>query len=197
MPILCSSHYSLKRLSWKKSLIPKLSEKWCATPLETPYQWFLRHLLLRLSEPSQQHGRATRGWQRIQPPSTVAVGWGLDCLLANGSLSRAAAMPHSAVEEMSQEPLIGNLQWCCTQFSESFGIKDFFREGPISRSRWLQKVVVCAPNAYWPNATSWTSRQEEMVWTAQAGKPLASLAEQSGSDGTDRQQKSVHRPPKR
>ena len=51
-----------------------------------------------------------------QPPSTVAVGWGLDCLPANGSLSRAAAMPHSAVEEMSQEPLIGNLQWCCTPF---------------------------------------------------------------------------------
>ena len=32
-----------------------------------------------------------------QPPSTVAVGWGLDCLPANGSLSRAAAMTHSAV----------------------------------------------------------------------------------------------------
>ena len=41
---------------------------------------------------------------------------GLDCLPANGSLSRAAAMTHSAVEEMSQEPLIGNLQWCCTPF---------------------------------------------------------------------------------
>ena len=41
---------------------------------------------------------------------------GLDCLPANGSLSRAAAMSHSAVEEMSQEPLIGNLQWCCTPF---------------------------------------------------------------------------------
>ena len=53
----------------------------------------------------------------------------------------------------------------------------------MSRSRWLQKVVVCAPNAYWPNATGWTSRQEEMVWTAQAGKPLASLAEDSDSDG--------------
>ena len=32
-----------------------------------------------------------------QSPSTVAVGWGLDCLPANGSLSRAAAMAHSAV----------------------------------------------------------------------------------------------------
>ena len=32
-----------------------------------------------------------------QPPYTVAVGWGLDCLPANGSLSRAAAMAHSAV----------------------------------------------------------------------------------------------------
>ena len=50
------------------------------------------------------------GVKRRKPaPSTVAVGWGLDCLPANGSLSRAAAMTHSAVEEMSQEPLIGNL----------------------------------------------------------------------------------------
>ena len=29
----------------KKSLIPKLSEKWCARPREISYQWFLRHLL--------------------------------------------------------------------------------------------------------------------------------------------------------
>ena len=32
-----------------------------------------------------------------QPPYTVAVGWGLDYLPANGSLSRAAAGTHSAV----------------------------------------------------------------------------------------------------
>ena len=38
------------------------------------------------------------GVKRRKPaPSTVAVGWGLDCLPANGSLSRAAAMAHSAV----------------------------------------------------------------------------------------------------
>ena len=38
------------------------------------------------------------GVKRRKPaPSTVAVGWGLDCLPANGSLSRAAAMTHSAV----------------------------------------------------------------------------------------------------
>ena len=76
MPILCSHCDLLIGPSRKKSLIPKLSEKWCATPLETPYQWFLRHLLLRLSEPSQQHGRATRGWQTIQPPSHGNCGWG-------------------------------------------------------------------------------------------------------------------------
>ena len=73
MSILCSSRYGLIRLSWKKSLIPKLSEKWCAAPLEIPYQWFLRHLLLRLSEPSQQHGRATRSWQTIQSQYTASV----------------------------------------------------------------------------------------------------------------------------
>ena len=38
------------------------------------------------------------GVKRRKPaPSTVAVRWGLDCLPANGSLSRAAAMAHSAV----------------------------------------------------------------------------------------------------
>ena len=38
------------------------------------------------------------GLKRRKPaPSTVAVGWGLDCLPANGSLSRAAAVTHSAV----------------------------------------------------------------------------------------------------
>ena len=38
------------------------------------------------------------GVKRRKPaPSTVAVGWGLDCLPANGSLSRAAAVTHSAV----------------------------------------------------------------------------------------------------
>ena len=35
--------------------------------------------------------------RRKPAPSTVALGWGLDCLPANGSLSRAAAMTHSAV----------------------------------------------------------------------------------------------------
>ena len=35
--------------------------------------------------------------RRKPAPSTVALGWGLDCLPANGSLSRAAAMAHSAV----------------------------------------------------------------------------------------------------
>ena len=51
-----------------------------------------------------------------QPPYTVAVGWGLDCLPADGSLSRAAAMTHLAVEEVSRKPLIGNLPWPCTAF---------------------------------------------------------------------------------
>ena len=38
------------------------------------------------------------GVKRRKPaPCTVAVGWGLDCLPAKGSLSLAAAMPHSAV----------------------------------------------------------------------------------------------------
>ena len=47
-------------------------------------------------------------------------------------------------------------------FSESFGIKDFFREGLISRSRWLQKVVVCPSNAYWPNATRETEIRNQL-----------------------------------
>ena len=71
---------------------------------------------------------------------------------ANQWMSEWAPLPEHVdlprYEEMSQDPLIGNIHWCCTPFSESFGIKDFFREGPVSRSRWLQKVVVCAPNAY-------------------------------------------------
>ena len=51
-----------------------------------------------------------------QPPSTVAVGWGLDCLPANGSLSRAAALPLSAVDQVAQKPLIRTFQWLCTPF---------------------------------------------------------------------------------
>ena len=35
--------------------------------------------------------------RRKLAPSTVAVGWELDCLPANGSLSHAAAMAHSAL----------------------------------------------------------------------------------------------------
>ena len=46
MPNLCSHRDLLIGASRKKSLIPKFSEKWCAAPLETPYQWFLRQLLL-------------------------------------------------------------------------------------------------------------------------------------------------------
>ena len=69
MPILCSHCDLLIGPSRKKSLIPKLSEKWCAAPLEIPYQWFLRHLLVRLSELPRQHGRATRSWQTIQSSS--------------------------------------------------------------------------------------------------------------------------------
>ena len=69
MPILCSCRYGLIRLSWKKSLIPKVSEKWCAVAREIPYQGDLRHLLLRLSEVKQQYGRATRSWQTIQSSS--------------------------------------------------------------------------------------------------------------------------------
>ena len=45
---------------------------------------------------------------------------------------------------------------------ESFGIKDFFCEGLISRSRWLQKVVVCPSNAYWPNATRETEIRNQL-----------------------------------
>ena len=46
------------------------------------------------------------GVKRRKPaPSTVAVGWGLDCLPANGSLSRAAAMPHSAVRGGAAGPI--------------------------------------------------------------------------------------------
>ena len=68
MPILRSFRYRLIRLSWKKSLIPKVSEKWCANAREILYQ-DLRHFLLRLSEVPQQHGRATRSWQTIQSSS--------------------------------------------------------------------------------------------------------------------------------
>ena len=46
-----------------------------------------------------------------------AVGQGLDCLPADGSLSRAAAMTHLAVEEVSRKLFIGNLPWPCTAFS--------------------------------------------------------------------------------
>ena len=86
------------------------------------------------------------GVKRRKPPHTHCRGMGMD--MPNRSLSRAAAMTHSAVEEMSQEPLIGNLQWCCTPFFESFGIKDFFREGPISMSRWLQGIGIGALIGY-------------------------------------------------
>ena len=70
-----------------------------------------------------------------QPPYTVAKGWGLDCLPANGSLSRAAAMTHSAVEEMSQQPLIGNLQWCCTPFFGELWDQGFLHKGTLSKSQ--------------------------------------------------------------
>ena len=29
-------------------------------------------------------------------------------------------------------------------------------------SRWLQKVVVCAPNAYWPNAVGETEKRNQL-----------------------------------
>ena len=45
-----------------------------------------------------------------------AVGQGLDCLPADGSLSRAAAMTHLAVEKVSRKLFIGNLPWPCTAF---------------------------------------------------------------------------------
>ena len=73
MPILCSSRYRLIRLSWKKFLIPKVSEKWCAKAREILYQGDLRHFLLRLSEVPQQRGGATRSWQTIQPQYTASV----------------------------------------------------------------------------------------------------------------------------
>ena len=66
MPILRSPRYRLIRLSWKKSLIPKVSEKWYAVARETPYEGDLRRLLLRQSESSRQHGRATR-WLADHP----------------------------------------------------------------------------------------------------------------------------------
>ena len=47
-------------------------------------------------------------------------------------------------------------------FSKTFGIKDFFRDSPIIKSRWLQKVVVSAPNAYWPNATRETEIRNQL-----------------------------------
>ena len=60
MPILCSHRDLIIGLSRKKSLIPKVFEKWCAEPLASTYQGDLRYFLLRLSESSRQHGRATR-----------------------------------------------------------------------------------------------------------------------------------------
>ena len=69
MTTLRSPRYRLIRFSWKKSLIPKVSEKWCAVAREIPYQGDLRHFLLRLSEVKQQYGRATRSWQTIQSSS--------------------------------------------------------------------------------------------------------------------------------
>ena len=45
-----------------------------------------------------------------------AVVQGLDCLPADGSLSRAAAMTHLAVEKVSRKLFIGNLPWPCTAF---------------------------------------------------------------------------------
>ena len=62
-------------------------------------------------------------------------------------------MAHSAVRGESQEPLIGISSGAAHHFSETFGIKDFFREGPISRSQWLEKVVECVPNAYSASTT--------------------------------------------
>ena len=55
-----SQRYQLNSGTRKKFLIPKVSDKWCAVPLESLYQGFLWRLLIRLSEASQQHGRATR-----------------------------------------------------------------------------------------------------------------------------------------
>ena len=43
-------------------------------------------------------------------------------------------------EELSQVPLIGVRPWHCTIFG-TFGIKDFLREAPLSRSLWLQKII--------------------------------------------------------
>ncbi len=73
MTTLRSHRDLLIRPSRKKSLIPKVSEKWCAVAREIPYQGDLRHLLLRLSELSRQHGRATRSWQTIQSQYTASV----------------------------------------------------------------------------------------------------------------------------
>jgi len=42
-------------------------------------------------------------------------------------------------------------------FSKTFGIKDFFRDSPIIRSRWLQRICVWGLTGYWPNATGETS----------------------------------------
>ena len=59
-----------------------------------------------------------KDWVKRRKPVLVpdAVGLGLDYLPANGSLSRAAAMTLSAVEEVMQELLIGTLQWPCMRF---------------------------------------------------------------------------------
>ena len=66
MPILCSHCDLLIGPSRKKSLIPKVPEKWCAKARAIPYQGDLRHFLLRLSELPRQHGRATR-WLADNP----------------------------------------------------------------------------------------------------------------------------------
>ena len=87
-----------------------------------------------------------------QPPSTVAVGWGLDCLPANGSLSRAATMPHSAVRGDVPQELIDrecSLVAAAHHFSESFGIKDFFRDRSDKQvAMATEKSLYEAPNAY-------------------------------------------------
>ena len=67
-----------------------------------------------------------------QPPSTVAVGWGLDCLPANGSLSRAAALPLSAVDQVAQKPLIRTFQWLRTPFSRDLWDQEFLSCSSIS-----------------------------------------------------------------
>lgn len=102
MPILCSPRQLLIGPSRKKSLIPKLSEKWYAVARETPYEGDLRRLLLRQSESSRQHGRATR-WLADHPVLIDGKLMGIGFCALGGVLISKYIQSIASIEDSSRQ----------------------------------------------------------------------------------------------